>query len=113
MASNESWAKIFNDYNILEHNFNEKPFPLTSSQIKVSCQDFKQTNQKEVRILCKQDSRSDRPQIFIENNLFLLPVKNSYYVIVKGEGYIDIPDITSTPKVYKSKLDFKLETSSR
>jgi uncharacterized protein DUF6997/uncharacterized protein DUF6996 len=111
MANNDSWAKIFSDYNILEHDFNKEPFPLTSSQIKVSCQDFKDTNQKEVRILCKQDSRSDRPEIFIENDLFLLPVKNGFYVIVKGEGYIDIPDITSEPKIYDSKLEFKLETS--
>jgi hypothetical protein len=111
MASSTSWAKIFNDYNILAHNFDTEPFYLSSSQIKISCQDFTQTNKKEVRILCKQDSRSDRPDVFIENDLFLLPVKNGNYAIVKGEGYIDIPDITSESKIYNSKLDFKLETS--
>jgi len=111
MASNKSWNKIFKDYKILEHDFDKEPFPLTAAQIKTSCQNFKKTAEKEVRILCKQDARNDRPQIFIDNNLFLLPVKNGYYVIVKGEGYIDIPDITSEPKIYNSQLDFKLETS--
>ena len=37
--------------------------------------------------------------------------KNGKYVIVKGEGYVDIPDITTPPKTYNSKLDYKLETS--
>lgn len=111
MANNSSWAKIFEDYKILEHNFNNSPFNISADDIKKSCQDFKKVAEKEVRILCKQDTREDRPQVFIDNNLFLLPVKNGYYVIVKGEGYIDIPNISSAGKTYDSKLDFKLETS--
>lgn len=111
MANNESWNKIFNDYNILEHNFDESPFELSASDIKRSCQDFTETNQKEVRVLCKQDSRSDRPQVFIEHNLFLLPVRNGHYVIVRGEGYVDIPSIETEIRVYNSSLDFRLDTS--
>ena len=110
MANSESWRKIFKDYKIFDHDFSA-PFHLSSSQIKRSCQNFTKTNQKEVRILCKQDSRTDRPDVFIENDLFLLPIKNGYYVIVKGEGYVDIPDIITSPKTYDSVLDFKLETS--
>lgn len=111
MASNESWKKIFNDYNILEHDFSKCPFEITASQIKISCQDFRSTVQKEVRILCKQDTRESRPEIFKENDLFLLPKKNGSYYIVKGEGYVDIPKITTEIENYKSKLDFKLESS--
>jgi len=111
MANNESWAKIFSDFNILAHDFDASPFDLSAQQIKVACQDFKDVNQKEVRVLCKQDSRNDRPRIFIENDLFLLPTKNGFYKIIKGEGYIDIPDITTKIKDYNSKLDFKLDTS--
>jgi len=40
-----------------------------------------------------------------------LPTKNGEYIIVKGEGYIDIPPIKSTQEVYISRLDFKLDTS--
>ena len=75
MANSLSWEKIFSDYKILEHDFSKSPFPLSASQIKKSCQKFTKTNQKEVRILCKQDTREDRPRIFQENGLFLLPVK--------------------------------------
>ena len=112
MASNTSWQKIFDDYNILEHDFSKKPFELTAAQIKVSCQEFRGTTEKEVRILCKQDTRESRPQVFKDNNLFLLPKKNGSYYIVKGEGYVDIPQITTEVVDYNSKLDFKLESSS-
>jgi hypothetical protein len=111
MASSTSWKKIFDDYDILNHNFNVGHYVLKAEQIKKSCQNFKKTTEKEVRILCKQDSREDRPDIFKKNDLFLLPVKNGEYAIIKGEGYVDVPEIKTTIKNYKSKLDFKLESS--
>jgi len=106
-----SWEKIFDDYNITSHDFDKSPFLITATQIKKACQDFTTTGQKEVRILCKQDRREDRPQVFIDKGLFLLPVKNGQYVIVKGEGYIDIPSIETTQEIYASKINFNLDTS--
>jgi hypothetical protein len=111
MANSKSWAKIFADYNIANHNFKKSPFVLSAADIKKSCQKFKVTSEKEVRILCKQDTRESRPEVFKENDLFLLPVKNGNYNIVQGEGYIDIPEITEEIVVYKSKLDFPLDTA--
>ena len=111
MANSKSWKKIFDDYKILEHDFDKSPFSLSATQIKRSCQRFKKTGEKEVRILCKQDSREDRPDIFIKQNLFLLPIKNGRYNIIKGEGYIDIPEIKKEIVVYSSKLDFQLDTT--
>lgn len=111
MANSKSWKKIFDDYEILKHDFKKSPFVLSATQIKKSCQKFKETGEKEPRILCKQDSRESRPQIFKENGLFLLPVKNGYYNIIKGEGYADIPEIKEKTIVYPSKLSFDLDTS--
>jgi hypothetical protein len=111
MANSASWQKIFDDYKILEHDFNKSPFALSASQIKKSCQKFKETGEKEVRILCKQDCREDRPDIFIKNGLFLLPVKNGFYNIIRGEGYIDIPAIEGDILDYWSKMDFIPETT--
>lgn len=110
-SNNGSWQKIFSDYQILKHDFNKSPFFISAQQIKKSCQRFKTTSVKEVRILCKQDNRESRPDIFIENNLFILPTKNGQFAILKGEGYVDIPKITSPIKIYDSKLDFNLDTS--
>lgn len=111
MANSNSWQKIFDDYDILDHDFDASPFELSAEQIKRSCQIFTKTTEKEVRILCKQDSRESRPQIFTDNKLFILPTKNGYYSIIKGEGYVNIPEITSAPIVYNSALDFKLDSS--
>jgi len=112
MAKDKSWEQIFKDYKITNHDFSRSPFCLSAEQIKKSCQKFKKTTEKEVRILCKQDGRKNRPNIFISNNLFILPVKNGFYNIIRGEGYIDIPEIKSKVKTYNSKLSFNLDTSS-
>lgn len=112
MASDISWKKIYDDCGMGQHDFSKAPFILTAKQIKAACQDFKNTAEKEVRILCKQDSREDRPQIFKDKNLFILPKHNGYYYIVKGEGYVDIPDIVTPILTYNSKLDFELKSSS-
>lgn len=103
--------KIFDDYEILKNDFNKSPFLLTAKMIKSSCQNFKKTAEKEVRILCKQDHRESVPNIMQENNLFLLPVKNGEYIILKGEGYFDIPEIKTPFIEYHSKLDFHLDSS--
>lgn len=111
MAISKSWKKIFDDLNILSHDFSKTPFKISAEQIKKSCQNFKVTGEKEVRILCKQDTREDRPDIFVKHNLFLLPVKNGVYNIIQGEGYVDIPKIQKTVGVYPSKLVFTPDTT--
>jgi len=109
--NNSSWKAIFDRYKIQDHNFSDSPFLITAEQIKQATSHFSKTNEKEVRILCKQDSREDRPQVFKDNELFILPIKNGSYAIVKGEGYLDIPELNNTKYIYRSKLDFSLDTS--
>lgn len=111
MPADQSWQKICDDYAILDHDFKDSPFILSAAQIKTACQDFKRTGEKEVRILCMQEVRKKRPQIFVDNNLFLLPVRNGVYGIIQGEGYVDIPKIDSAPIPYDSKLPFLPDTS--
>ncbi len=78
------WMTIFETYDIYSHNFDEEPFYITAKEIKEACQDFKKTAEKEVRILCYQAQRKDKPQVFVDRGLFLLPVKNGQYAIIKG-----------------------------
>lgn len=110
-ANSKSWKKIFDDYKIHQHPFKKEPFYISANQIKRACQNFKETGEKEVRILCTQTKREDRPDIFKEKGLFLLPVKNGHYCIIKGEGYVDIPNIDREVILYKSQLNFNLDTS--
>jgi hypothetical protein len=109
--NHKPWLSIFDTYNIHEHDFSQNPFTLTAEQIKKATAHFTTTTEREVRVLCKQDTRESRPQVFVDNNLFILPIKNGIYSILQGEGYIDIPEITTDTSIYKSKLDFELENS--
>lgn len=109
--NHKPWQSIFDTYKIHKHDFSQRPFNLTAEQIKKATAHFTNTNEREVRVLSKQDTRESRPQIFVDNNLFILPIKNGVYSILQGEGYVDIPEITDETSIYNSKLDFELETS--
>jgi hypothetical protein len=109
--NHKPWISIFDAYEIHKHDFSKSPYILAAEQIKRATARFTTTNECEVRVLCKQDTREARPEVFVSNNLFLLPIKNGTYAILKDEGYVDIPEIKSNISVYKSKLDFELETS--
>ena len=111
MADSSAWQAIFDHYEIEKHDFDKCPFELTAVQIKEATHHFTRTAQREVRLLCKQDRREDRPAAFIEQGLFILPVRNGVYVLVRGEGYLDIPTIETSPEPYYSDLDFPLITS--
>ncbi len=110
-SNTPSWNAIFERYRIDLHNFDAEPFLLSAAQIGEACQHFRRPSEKEARILCKQDSRADRPRAFQERGLFILPVRNGHYAIVKGEGYVDIPPITSPLQEYQSDFPFELETA--
>ncbi len=111
MASNTSWERIFQYTGMDNYDFDSGPFVLSADDIKAACQDFTKTGEKEPRLLCKQDRRKDRPQVFADNGLFILPKHNGEYYILKGEGYVDVPRITTPIQDYHSGLDFQLESS--
>jgi hypothetical protein len=110
-SKDNPWLEIFRRYDIFSHDFDKSPFFIDAQQIKIACSHFKTTAEKEVRILCYQAQRNDMPDIFVKNNLFLLPIRNGKYAIIRGEGYIDIPLIESKPIRFTPFLSFSLESS--
>lgn len=112
MAKDKPWKKIFDDYDILNHDFDSGPYIISAEQIKDSVASFKSSSDREVRTLCKQDTRKSRPAVFKDNGLFILPKKNGFYYIIKGEGYVDLPKIDSPIEDYSKKLTFELESSA-
>lgn len=102
------WEAIFEEYDIYSHDFDEEPYYINSKKIKIAVQHLTTTSSKEVRILCYQASRKDRPQVFVDRGIFILPIKNGSYVLVKGEGYIDIPEIKTPAIEFKPSIDFQL-----
>ena len=111
LSKDEPWATIFNEYGIHEHDFDIAPFHLSAQQIKDATKHFPTTGQREVRILCYQAQRKDQPEVFSDNGLFLLPDKNGHYVIIKGEGYMEISEITSPPIKFSPAHGFELKSA--
>lgn len=108
--SNAAWTAIFKKY-FTGHDFDKKPALLTAQMIKDATHHFKKTTEREVRVLAKMDSREEVPPVLRDKGLFLLPIRNGKYVLVKGEGYMDLPDIDSEIIEHKSALDFDPDTS--
>jgi hypothetical protein len=109
-CNSEAWQAIF-DMWMANHDFDAAPFILTADQMKDATRHFKTTGMREVRILAKRDSREDLPNCFTSRGLFFLPLKNGVYAVLKGEGYLDVPRITSEPEAYEYKLPFELTSS--
>ena len=53
----------------------------------VTANQIKSITQEEPRLMAKMDRYENLPQIFKENNLFLLPTSRKEYAIIKGNGY--------------------------
>jgi len=111
MSFDNIWNIIVKKSGLKKHNFSLGPFYVTHNDIKDIVSEINvPNNRKEIRILGYQATRQQRPKYFKDNNLFLLPASNQEWVVVKGEGYIDIPEIDSDPIKVKSKLDFEIES---
>lgn len=110
-GNSRSWKAIFDHAAVHDHDFEKAPYHLSAVQIREACQHFERIAEKEVRVLCKLGTREARPDVFRERGLFILPVRRGKYVIVKGEGYVDVPPIVSAVQDYESDFPFDLETS--
>jgi hypothetical protein len=79
-TNRELWVKIFSDLRI--NTENDVNF-VTAKQVR-------QISQREARNMAYMDERSKVPPIFESNSLFILPVANGRYAIVRGEGYHEL-----------------------
>lgn len=67
-----AWEKLFEKYSILDHINRDGVFNITSAQIN----EFHQA-----RLMAKFDYQEKMPQIFLQNELAILPMTNRSYVI--------------------------------
>lgn len=80
----EKWSDIISQLNI---DISKPINYLTPSQIK-------RITNEDARLMAKIDRLENLPEVFRENNLFLLPVSRKEYAIVKGIGYHRLETIT-------------------
>lgn len=75
--NDSAWLKLFDRYNILSHINREGFYEISASDIR---------EYREPRLMCKFDHENNLPKIFKENNLSILPLSRSKYMI----GQFDI-----------------------
>lgn len=76
--NDKAWILLFDKYNILEEINNKGFFEITSKQIN----EF-----REARLMTKFDHIANLPNIFIDNNLSILPITRGSYVIGHFSNY--------------------------
>lgn len=102
-ATNKSWEKIFNHFDLSEKIHNEGLAFITANEIK-------QVGSREPRLMCKFDERSSRSQILKENDVTILPVKNGEYALINGDGYQNLPSILEAIHFFEWPYQKRLET---
>ena len=72
----------------------------------ITAKQIKQTSNEEPRLMAKIDTREKLPQVFRQNNLFLLPVSRKEYAIVRGMGYHIFEPVIGKPITYSTSIQF-------
>jgi hypothetical protein len=73
----------------------------------VSATEVKRITHEEPRLMASMDSRERLPSVFAERGLFVLPVSNGRYAIVRGRGYQELEDL-GEPRTFQSRLPFEM-----
>ena len=84
---NNIWMHIFEQikYDLLEDKI------ISATDIKNAGKNWNgKSNQFEPRLLCKQDSEEDRPEVFKQNNLCIISIKNGDYLLTKNNIYFPL-----------------------
>jgi hypothetical protein len=76
---------------------------------KIHASDIKDITGEEPRLVCYIDSEHKLPPVLRERNAFVLPVGNGVYRLVEGQGFQNLPEITSETRTHTSTIPFKQE----
>ena len=72
------WTNIFRDYNVLENIDENNYFEITSTQINAY---------RPARLMTKFDQFDNLPEIFVDNDLSILPISRGNYIIGRFRTY--------------------------
>ncbi len=75
------WEMLFDNYDIMDHINNYGHFIIEDHQFR------KMPEKMEIRLLTKFDNSNDRPKIFKKNELAILPVSRTKWIICSFEAY--------------------------
>lgn len=92
------WELIFKDFNIIENIKNEGFFIITSTQI---------NKYREARLMTKFDHQAQRPELFVKNNLSILPISRGSYIIGNFDTFHNFneDDISITKITFPASIE--------
>ncbi|MGA7556977.1 MAG: hypothetical protein WBW54_24785 [Candidatus Acidiferrales bacterium] len=97
-STNAAWNSIFKKLPISESIKAQGIFPISAAKIS-------ELSGREPRLMAKFDQRNHRPRILQSQGITILPASNGRYVLLAGDGYIDIPETPEPERYPTSKLD--------
>jgi hypothetical protein len=101
VSSEDIWTHIINTNCI---DLNKYVSILTSKDIKKCNETWTgKKSQFEPRLLCKMDCSKSRPKIFIDNNIYILSIKNGTYALIKENIYIPLIKYYYVPNIINKK----------
>lgn len=80
----ESWEQLFNDHKILEEISKNGIFIISSKMI---------NKYRESRLMAKFDYSSQRPKIFKDNGIMILPIKRGAYALGKFDLFFQLKNL--------------------
>lgn len=96
----EIWTHIFE---MVKYDYSDDKI-ISATEIKDAGKTWKgKSNQFEPRLLCKQDSLEDRPDIFKKNNICIISVRNGDYLLTKNNIYFELK--YKNDNIHKIKLN--------
>lgn len=91
--NDNAWEQLFNKLNILGEIEQNGKFVISANQIR---------EYREPRLMCKFDHSVNRPKIFVDNDLSILPISRGEYVISSFSAYHSFEN--TVPAVEKIKI---------
>lgn len=104
--NDDAWRRFFLETSILE-KIRRSGFSY------ISAKELKEKANREPRLMAKQDTLSDKPDIFIDNEISILPTKNGEYVLFsdpKESSFFKFSeeDYELSPRAYYSESDLSI-----
>lgn len=96
-----------------EQIIKKKNFDLTKKVNLITAEEIKKISKQEPRLMAKFDTYDELPLSFKEHGVFILPLKNKKYVLVKGIGFHPLEKFNDKRKTFSSRLPFELLSRSR
>jgi hypothetical protein len=97
--TNKAWEKIFDELRVKERIAESGILRITANQIK-------KISAREPRLMTKFDSRRARPKLLSDQDLTILPISNGEYVLLRGDGYSDIPPVKQAETYDAGKIKY-------